>query len=281
MAEKPIILGCGFGRTGTMTMYTALKELGYHCHHMVEVIQTPKQRTFWLKLRTLSPMQRLTDPINGWDALFGDDADPELGGPYNAAVDFPCCSYVNELIDYFRSRGKPVKVILTTRTTSEKWFESCEASIFQHVYYMNTIPFRCFAPEAFRNGAGAIVCDSVGADVSDKQRCIEFYDRHNAYCREHLAKTADEFLDWDYSKHNYDDLMKFCEVEVEKLKGVALPKINSREEWESKVRMTKITHAVGWMVIGLGTVGASYLVSRFVKIGDKSVGDHVKALVGA
>lgn len=44
------IIGAGFGRTGTMSTYTALNELGYPCYHMTEVILNKENKThldFW------------------------------------------------------------------------------------------------------------------------------------------------------------------------------------------------------------------------------------------
>ena len=33
------IIGVGFGRTGTESLYTALNQLGYPCYHMFEVLR--------------------------------------------------------------------------------------------------------------------------------------------------------------------------------------------------------------------------------------------------
>lgn len=39
------IIGAGFGRTGTMSTYTALKELGFPCYHMAEVIRNKENKS--------------------------------------------------------------------------------------------------------------------------------------------------------------------------------------------------------------------------------------------
>ena len=42
------IIGSGFGRTGTMSTKMALEQLGFGpCHHMIEVIENPKQPAYW------------------------------------------------------------------------------------------------------------------------------------------------------------------------------------------------------------------------------------------
>ncbi len=44
------VIGCGFGRTGTMSLYAALQELGYPCHHMREVFKSREQLRMWDQL---------------------------------------------------------------------------------------------------------------------------------------------------------------------------------------------------------------------------------------
>ena len=46
MADLKVI-GAGFGRTGTMSLYTALEKLGFKTHHMKTVIKNPKEVPMW------------------------------------------------------------------------------------------------------------------------------------------------------------------------------------------------------------------------------------------
>lgn len=39
------IIGAGFGRTGTLSTYTALNSLGFPCYHMIEVIGNKENKT--------------------------------------------------------------------------------------------------------------------------------------------------------------------------------------------------------------------------------------------
>ena len=42
------VIGAGLGRTGTLTLKTALERLGFGpCHQMVEVFANPEQVPFW------------------------------------------------------------------------------------------------------------------------------------------------------------------------------------------------------------------------------------------
>lgn len=45
------VIGPGFGRTGTMSLYTALKALGYKPHHMYEVLTKGREALVgWARL---------------------------------------------------------------------------------------------------------------------------------------------------------------------------------------------------------------------------------------
>ncbi len=69
------IIGAGFGRTGTMSMKTALEQLGYPCYHMVECF--PKGPAHW-KL-----WEQAGTGAAEWDAIFEG---------FTATVDFPACT---------------------------------------------------------------------------------------------------------------------------------------------------------------------------------------------
>lgn len=70
------VIGAGFGRTGTMSLKTALEQLGLGpCYHMVECL--PRGPKHW---------QRWVDAANGnpdWDTLFEG---------FGSAVDLTVCS---------------------------------------------------------------------------------------------------------------------------------------------------------------------------------------------
>ena len=52
------IIGVGFGRTGTESLYTALNQLGLPCYHMYEVLNNKLNKShldFWLKVSRAAP----------------------------------------------------------------------------------------------------------------------------------------------------------------------------------------------------------------------------------
>jgi len=92
------IIGAGFGRTGTLSTYTALKELGYPCYHMLEVIMNKENKShidFWNKVAN-DPEGKQQD----WDEVFKN---------YTATVDNPGCCVWKELTEAYPD----AKVLLT------------------------------------------------------------------------------------------------------------------------------------------------------------------------
>lgn len=106
--EGLVVVGAGFGRTGTMSMKAALEQLGFGpCHHMIEVWGHPEEFGRWTA------------------ALRGEPWDREaVTAPYRSTLDFPACLVWEELW-----RANPgSKVLLTTRS-SESWWRSFDATI--------------------------------------------------------------------------------------------------------------------------------------------------------
>lgn len=111
------IIGAGFGRTGTLSLKTALESLGFPCYHMVECF--PQGPGHW---------QRWENAMAGqpdWDAIFQG---------FTATVDFPACTSYAALAEYYPE----AKVILTVRDPG-KWFGSVQDTIFAP-HWMEFLP---------------------------------------------------------------------------------------------------------------------------------------------
>ena len=105
-----MVIGAGFGRTGTDSMREALNILGFGpCHHMGEVNGNEKQRRLWRALAKGGPPD--------WETLFEG---------YRSCMDWPSAYYWRDLIDVFPE----AKVILTLRSP-ESWWESVEKTLLQ------------------------------------------------------------------------------------------------------------------------------------------------------
>lgn len=110
------IIGAGFGRTGTMSLYTALKQLGFPCYHMIEVLENKENKShldFWHQVANSTPGSQ-----HDWDQVFS---------KYTAAVDNPAAPVWHELLVAYPE----AKVILTQHPRSaEAWYESTINTIY-------------------------------------------------------------------------------------------------------------------------------------------------------
>ncbi|KAI8066490.1 P-loop containing nucleoside triphosphate hydrolase protein [Gongronella butleri] len=107
------VIGAGFGRTGTYSLYKALEELGYTTHHMSVLVGDPTQdATKW------SRAYKKED--------FAPEEWHEVYKTWTAAVDWPTCEFYKELSEVYPN----AKVILTVRSP-ESWYKSMCNTIFK------------------------------------------------------------------------------------------------------------------------------------------------------
>lgn len=108
------IIGAGFGRTGTSSVAEALRQLGYPCYHMKEVLFDPRHKAdvdFWLGVDE-------TTPRSEWVRIFADFA---------ATVDFPGCTVWRSLARAFPE----ARVLLTLHPKGpEGWYDSTVRTIY-------------------------------------------------------------------------------------------------------------------------------------------------------
>ncbi len=104
------IIGAGPGRTGTLSLKTALEHLGYApCHHMKSCFEG-RQQTRWF-------LQAAQGESVDWQQVFDG---------FEAAVDWPAAAYYKELMQVFPE----AKVIFSDRAP-EAWYDSVATTIFQ------------------------------------------------------------------------------------------------------------------------------------------------------
>lgn len=110
------ILGVGLGRTGTLSLRTALDQLGYPCYHMLDVLFDRKRKSdvdFWLEVSN-DPAKVDRDWSRVFDGL-------------TASVDYPACGAWRALADAYPD----AKVILTEHPRgAEAWYQSNIATIY-------------------------------------------------------------------------------------------------------------------------------------------------------
>jgi len=110
------VIGAGFGRTGTTSLYMALGQLGFPCYHMFELAQNKANKGhlgFWQKVAN-TPAGTQHD----WETVFAN---------YTAAVDNPACCVWQELL----AANPDAKVILSLHPKGpDAWYESTVETIY-------------------------------------------------------------------------------------------------------------------------------------------------------
>lgn len=106
------VVGAGLGRTGTMSLQAALRELlGAPCYHMSEVFAHPDHIEQWRR------------------AVRGEHVD--LGAVlegYAATVDWPAAAFWRRL-----AHDNPDAVVLLSHRPAEEWWRSADRTIFDYV----------------------------------------------------------------------------------------------------------------------------------------------------
>ncbi|MDQ4126633.1 MAG: sulfotransferase family protein, partial [Actinomycetota bacterium] len=106
------VVGAGFGRTGTTSLKAALEKLGFGpSYSLSEVFANPEHVGFW--------------EAAGCPTREGLDWEGFLAG-YGVAVDWPACSFYEELMKAFPE----APVILTVRDPAP-WYESTRSTIYE------------------------------------------------------------------------------------------------------------------------------------------------------
>jgi hypothetical protein len=202
------IVGAGFGRTGTLSMKSALEMLGVGpCHHMMEVFGKPEHIALW------------QDAADGnsvdWESVFKG---------YNSAVDWPVCYFWKELSELYPES----KIILTLRDPN-KWYDSAVATIFKGMMTR---------PEGITDPHGLMVKklileNTFGGNLSDREQAISVFNKHNQQVIDTIP--AERLLVFEAS-HGWGPLCDFLEVPVP---AEDYPNSNSTEEFQKRFKAKK------------------------------------------
>jgi hypothetical protein len=203
------VFGAGAGRTGTLSLKTALEKLGFGpCHHMLHLLEAHDQIPLWERVAAGEAMD--------WSEVYAG---------YRSSVDWPGARYWREITAAFPD----AKVILTLRDP-ESWYESVSNSIYPAA--MATPPPH--APPEFerlRKLALSIVWDGVfGGHFSDKEHALRVFKAHNeAVVRE---IDSDRLLVFEVSQ-GWEPLCAFLGVPVP---DEPFPRTNDRARFAEMVK---------------------------------------------
>jgi len=198
------VIGAGVGRTGTLSLKTALETLlGGPCYHMLEVFSHPDHVDVWRRAG-------LGEDVD-WDAL--------LDG-YAATSDFPACVFWPELLE----RYPDAIVVLSTRSDTETWWESASQTIFSPAVQAATSGM----PEWWEMWQ-AVSRARFTEDVNDAAAAKAAYERHNAEVRKSVPKSR--LVDWQPS----DGWGPICAALGVAVPDAPFPHANTRAEMQAMI----------------------------------------------
>lgn len=200
------VVGAGFGRTGTLSLKSALETLGFErCYHMIEVHRHDEHRPVWSAAMRGEPVD--------WDALFEG---------YRASVDWPACNFWEPLAAYYPDS----RVILSVRDP-ERWYESVRNTIYP------TSMERLRSDDPAQQEVGRWLCELIWDGVfdgrlEDKDHAIAVYLANTERVK---ATIPPERLLVFEAAQGWAPLCEFLERDVP---DEPYPRVNTTEEFRER-----------------------------------------------
>jgi Sulfotransferase domain len=195
------VIGVGYGRTGTLSLKTALERLGFGpCYHAVEFM-------------------RHTDHQAGWEAAFrGNLQWAEVFAGYRSTVDFPSTAFWRALVDVCPE----AKVILTVRDP-EQWYASMRDTFLATSGPDGQPPIPSAGGGGFEEGEDWFW---MTADLQDEQTAIADFKRHIEDVRSYVP--GHRLLVYEV-RQGWKPLCDFLEVHVP---DEPFPRLNDTEAFK-------------------------------------------------
>ena len=245
-APTLLVIGAGFGRTGTTSLREALIRLGFDpCDHMRGNLEHPERFALWdeaLRHKTAG------EPID-WRPLLAS---------YRATVDWPGAYFWRELT----SAHPEAKVILTVRNP-ERWYASTLATIFTfssraHAGDPLSTRVRQRLVRSMMPGEGLRFIDDLvwqetfDGRFRDREYALRVFTEHNQAVQETIP--TDKLLVFDV-KHGWEPLCQFLGVSVPA--GEPFPHLNDA----SSMRMgTWLRERYRGVALRAGAIAASVVL---------------------
>jgi hypothetical protein len=235
------VIGAGLGRTGTLSLKSALEELGFtKCYHMVEVLARMEDARTW----DAASRGEAVD----WETVFAG---------YKATVDWPGCSFYRELLRQYPD----AKVILTVRDPA-RWYDSARQTIYfvRHAFpgWTGLVFPRM---RVFRQMLDRIIWDGTfQGRFEDRDFAIETFERHNEQVRRDVP--AGRLLVYEVSE-GWEPLCAFLGVPVPE--GKPFPHLNDAAEFRGRIeRVARAMRAVGYLAFVLAALSAAALAGAVI-----------------
>ncbi|KAF5405543.1 Cell wall integrity and stress response component 1 [Paragonimus heterotremus] len=234
-----LVIGAGFGRTGTKSLKTALEIIyGQPCYHMTELLTHHKDDSRkWIEVDRLVSESKdgKIDPRLFYEIFDG----------YRCTVDFPSCSYYPQLMQVYPQ----AKVVLTVRD-KHSWLQSVRATILPRrdlrrsdwadrmmIAYLNGHDFLTMHFIMWERTLGQSV------DTLDDEMVLTAYDRWIDRVKQIVP--ADRLLVFQV-KDGWEPLCKFLNVPVP---NQPFPNVNERAEFLKRIEnFQRLTRLLRWSV---------------------------------
>lgn len=234
-----VVIGAGLCRTGTASFKKALEILGVGpCYHMIEVSKNNDAAKWYAYSK--NPNKELLDSMIG-------------GNGYRSSCDLPTASFWKEQLELYPN----AKVILTSRD-AEKWYHSCEDTVFRMNPNHPVTPFGiklCYWFGIISKPFGAMLDEILHKRICkgnwDKANVIACYDEHNMDVIANCPK--EKLLVFDVTQ-GWSPLCKFLDVPVPK---EPFPHVNDTKSFQAMVAKRQWQ---GYMTLGGVVAGAVAVV---------------------
>ena len=236
----------GYGRTGTLSTYTALNQLGYPCYHMFEVIENKANKShspiFGTQLQTHRKLN--TIGITFLKTTI-------------AAVDNPACCVWKDLMKAYPD----AKVILTLHPRGPRkcWYESTIDTIYFSETMWQFKLLKLVTPFARKMGnmsSKLIWQRSHKGTMANKPAAIALYQAH---IEEVKALVPPEKLLIFTVNQGWEPLCKFLDVAVPQTE---FPNVHDRAQ--IKKTIADLTKGA-YVILGAGIICLAAILFAFVK----------------
>lgn len=209
------VIGVGFGRTGTLSLKTAVEQLGFGpCLHMVPLLDDPERSALLCA------------------AADGDEASlVKAFDGYRASVDWPGTYFWRELT----TRHPQAKVILTVRDP-DAWYDSTERTIYAAAESRRGKPLSPAMAECSRMLDRVVWDGTFGGRFADRAETIRRFEEHNAAVR---AEIAPERLLEFQVREGWEPLCEFLGVAVP---DEPFPRLNDTAAFTERAKRFQADH---------------------------------------
>lgn len=200
------VIGAGFGRTGTLSIKTALETLGLGtCHHMEAVFTQPAQPSYWRAAVDGQPVY--------WDEVFAG---------YRSAVDWPSAHFWHELSAHYPQ----AKILLSVRP-EKSWWNSFSGTIKKLLDMRESIPDD-YVREILDMAYEMIAVQTFGGAMDDERQVLAAFQRRIDEVTERIPSAR--LLVYDVAE-GWEPLCRFLGLPSP---AEPFPHVNNHEEfWQT------------------------------------------------